>query len=830
MNKMVATEIEIVEEFCKYIKQKNYSAIGSSLSNSTFKIFQQFITVANALIANSDNELAKQFIHNIMVNKLVRSKINYYSETTDLIIKMTLDDLFKFLHSNPNRFKLYEILNLTNNYKLRELVVKAEDKYRNNVGPDYYTITDDIYDSVKKYAEDKRSMVFENVFELDIPSTLTKKILDIPMGSMDKVKIDNTDTDINNQLQLKLNKIPSDVVTFLIQSKLDGLSGLFKFDSHGKTQVKLFTRGAEGIEGGDISHLIPYIKNIPSGKKLKSILGNDKTIYVKGEIIMKKSVFSKNYPDASNARNTGTGIVNSDPAVSVAKLKKSKDLDFVAFELDENNSDKILENASIQNQKLIKYGFTPVLSKTISKSYINVENLDIELEEFIKKSQYVIDGIIIKAVNSYERLKTGKNPSNAFAFKKDKEGVETTVRSIDWNLSKLGIYNPTVNIVPVYIDGKYTEKATGHNYNYLIDNNIYPGASVKIVYAGSVIPYITGDKLPITEEHRNLIVANIETINYDINGNTVEPYKNFRFKTAKQIEITPIIYTKEFFAKEIFPNKLLSLSKTPGINMKYIGDALAKNISIIFEDDFDLVTEFENINSNCASVLYKFLMWDEQIIDSKSIFGSKNAVATRTNILKFIEKILMAPDESIVTGFNILGGSLSMKTIEKFMTVELGTSESSLYNIFKFSVNDKNEALLRFSRVNGIGAIKAKQFVDNSLLGFDFLTRINSIRKSKQIIKLETVVDNSEKVVFPKIQEIADAGRNFIMTGKREENIVNAIINSNGKIASNVSKKTKIGIYDDQQNAKQKAKKWKDKFKDNIEILTHDEFRKKYMS
>lgn len=830
MNKMDASEIEIVQEFCTYIKQKNYSAIGSSLRNSNFKIFQQFIAVANALIASSDNELAKQFIDNIMLNELVRSKINYYSETTDPIIKMTLDDLFKFLHSNPNKIKLYEILNLTNNYKLRELVVKAEDKYRNNVGPDYYTITDDIYDSVKKYAEDKRSMIFENVFELDIPSTLTKQILDIPMGSMDKVKIDNTDTDINNQLQLKLNKIPSDVNTFLIQSKLDGLSGLFKFDSHGKTQVKLFTRGREGIEGGDISHLIPHINYIPSGKKLAKILGNDKTIYVKGEIIMKKSVFSKNYPDASNARNTGTGIVNSDPAVSVAKLEKSKDLDFIAFELDENNSNKILEDALTQNEKLSKYGFTPVLSKIIAKSNINVENLDIELEEFIKTSQYIIDGIIIKAVNSYERLEAGKNPSNAFAFKKDKEGVETTVKSIDWNLSKLGIYNPTVNIIPVYIDGKYTEKATGHNYKYLIDNNIYPGAPVKIVYAGSVIPYITGDKSPITEEHRNLIVANIETIDYTINGNTVAPYKNFKFKTTKQIEITPIIYTKEFFAKEIFPNKLLSLAKTPGINMKNIGEAIARNISIIFEDDFDLVTEFENINSNCASVLYKFLMWNEEIIDSKSNFGSKNAVATRANIMKFIQKILMASDESIVTGFNILGGNLSMKTIKKFMTVELEGLKSSLYNILEFSANNKNEAMVRFSKVNGIGAIKAKQFVDNSSLGFDFLTHINSIRNSKQIIKVENVVDNSEKNVFPKIKKIADSGGNFIMTGKREQDIFDAINNSNGKMASSASNKTKIGIYEDEERAKHKANKWKAKFKDNIEILTHDEFRKKYMS
>jgi NAD-dependent DNA ligase len=820
---MNAATSKTIDDFCKCITDKNYSKLNTILNYKNFTVLQQFIVIANMLIQQQNNENAKQFIQNIMISQSIRSKINSYSETKKNIKKMTIDDIFKFLQTNPSGNKIDTIIESVDDIMLVKIIESAERKYRNTeIGSDIYIIEDDIFDRIKSYAENSRGLIFENIVNVmeDIPDSLTKVVLDIPMGSMDKVKLDSTDADFNRQLKLKLDKQGKNVNKFLIQSKLDGLSGLFKFDTKdGKTEAKFFNRGS-GTEGADISHLINYINYIPKAQDLLKSVGKNKTIYVKGEIIMKIDTFNKNYPDASNARNTGTGIVLSDPPVALDKLRKSRDLDFIAFELDEDRGDKLLDDAITQNEKLVSYGFKPVKSEINSREDVgSIEYLENKLEQFITTSEYTIDGIIVKAVTPYQRLEEG-NPTNAFAFKKDKEGVETTVTSIDWNLSKLGVYNPTINFTPINIDGKSTKKATGHNYKYLLDNNIYPGARAKVVYAGSVIPKITGNRLTvITDENRESIVSSIETLDYDVNGNTVEPYKNYKFKTSEKIEIIPKIYTKQFFANEIFPSKLLSLAKT--LDMKKIGPKTFEIIGAILQEKFTMSDSLDNINNNCAPALYTFLSWDSSLVDVIEDLGSDKASASRKNILTFIEKILTASDEKIASGFNILGGNLSTKTIQK-----LSELKSGLYNTLEFTSNEENktEALKELSNISGIGQITAVQFIKNSSIALEFLDRIHSIKKAKNITNVKEDNDKNPKRVYTEIQKVPDG--NFVMTGKRDKDIQKAIEDSGRKIASQVSGQTRIGIYAIGSEAK--ANRWKEKFP-SIITKSHDEFKEEYM-
>lgn len=820
---MNAVTTKTIHEFCECITGKNYSKLNKILTYENSKILEQFIIVANMLIEQQNNENAKQFIKNIMTNQFIRSKINSYSKAKKNIKKMMIDDIFKLLHTNPSADKIDIIIESIDTAMLVKIIEAAERKYRNpEIGPAIYIIKDDIFDRLKSYAENNKGLTFENIVNVmeDIPNSLSKVVLDVPMGSMDKVKLDSTGVDFNRQLQLKLNKQLKDVREFLIQSKLDGLSGLFKFDSKdGKSEVKFFNRGS-GTEGADISHLIPYINHIPKVEELLTIVGENKTIYVKGEIIMKIDTFINNYPGASNARNTGTGIVLSDPLVAIEKLKKSRDLDFVAFELDEDRDNKLLDDAITQNEKLLSYGFRPVKCEISSRDFVgNIENLENKLEQFITTSEYTIDGIIVKAVAPYKRLEEG-NPTNAFAFKKDKEGVETTVTSIDWNLSKLGVYNPTINFTPINIDGKSTKKATGHNYKYLLDNNIYPGAHAKVVYAGSVIPKITGNRLTvITDENRESIVSGIERLNYDVNGNSVEPYKNYKFKTSEEIEIIPKIYTKQFFANEIFPSKLLSLAKT--LDMKKIGPKTFEIIGVILQEKFTMSDSLDNINNNCTPALYTFLSWDSNIVDVIEDLGSDKASASRKNILTFIEKILTASDEKIAAGFNILGGNLSTKTIQKLSELKGG-----LYNTLEFTSNEENktEALKELSNISGIGQITAMQFIKNSSIALEFLNKIHSIKEEKNITNVKEDNDKKPKRVYIGIQNVPDG--NFVMTGKRDKDIRKAIEDSGRKIASQANGQTRIGIYANGSEAK--ANRWKEKFP-SIITKSHDEFKEQYM-
>ena len=108
------------------------------------------------------------------------------------------------------------------------------------------------------------------------------------MPSMDKVKPDSLSK------WLTTYKGP-----YVVSAKLDGVSALFVQNTEGN---KLYTRG-NGSVGQDISHLIPYIKTLPS-----STVSEDRV--VRGELIIRDSDFEEQFSkDKANARNMVSGLV-----------------------------------------------------------------------------------------------------------------------------------------------------------------------------------------------------------------------------------------------------------------------------------------------------------------------------------------------------------------------------------------------------------------------------------------------------------------------------------------------------------------------------------------
>ena len=124
------------------------------------------------------------------------------------------------------------------------------------------------------------------------------------MPSMDKIK---PDTNALANWQVKYSG------PYVLSCKLR-VSGLY-YAMDGKR--KLYTCG-NGKVGQDISHLLKDIK-IPDVKD----------VIVRGEFIIKKSVFESKYKSKfANARNLVAGIVNKK-----SKDSKSKDVEFIAYEV-----------------------------------------------------------------------------------------------------------------------------------------------------------------------------------------------------------------------------------------------------------------------------------------------------------------------------------------------------------------------------------------------------------------------------------------------------------------------------------------------------------------
>ena len=116
--------------------------------------------------------------------------------------------------------------------------------------------------------------------------------------------------------------------------------------------------------------------------------------------------------------------------------------------------------------------------------------LDITLEEFKKNSSYEIDGIIVSDLSDRHPVNKKGNPDYAFAFKKNINPTQTTVKQVIWTISKHGYLKTRVELESIELGGTTIKYATAFNAKYIYDNNIGPGTIVTIVRSGDVIPYI----------------------------------------------------------------------------------------------------------------------------------------------------------------------------------------------------------------------------------------------------------------------------------------------------------------------------------------------------
>jgi NAD-dependent DNA ligase len=257
---------------------------------------------------------------------------------------------------------------------------------------------------------------------------------------------------------------------YIIEDKLDGVSCLMVM-TNGK--IKLYTRG-DGEVGADISYLAQYFSTIPKGLS--------ETLSVRGELIMKKTVFKKKYDrDYANPRNMVAGRIGAKTV-----RKGLRDIEFVAYEV---VGEGIMDKPSEQLTHLDSLGFTTA-RREIAKSF-TVESLMETLVRFKDTTPYEIDGIIVQPNAPYERNTAG-NPDYAFAFKMrmGENVVEVPVVGVDWNVSKWGQLKPRVEIQPVQLQGVTITFATGFNAKFIVDNSIGPGAIIKVTRSGDVIPYI----------------------------------------------------------------------------------------------------------------------------------------------------------------------------------------------------------------------------------------------------------------------------------------------------------------------------------------------------
>ena len=215
-------------------------------------------------------------------------------------------------------------------------------------------------------------------------------------------------------------------------------------------------------------------------------------IVLRGEMIVSKDKFKEFSSIFKCPRSMVNGITNK-KITEQKDTKAMNSLDFVVFEVIEpklNPEDQFILAKSLKLNcvEWHKIGIKEFVSKIKGDILDSLPGKI--LSEYRQSYKYDIDGIIISSNIEYVLPKEG-NPEYSLAFKINQNGVVTTVKEVEWNVSKHGVLKPRLIFDKIKLGTSDVEKCTGFNGSFIFNNSLGPGAKIRVVLSGEIIPYIT---------------------------------------------------------------------------------------------------------------------------------------------------------------------------------------------------------------------------------------------------------------------------------------------------------------------------------------------------
>jgi DNA ligase (NAD+) len=483
---------------------------------------------------------------------------------------------------------------------------------------------------------------------------------------------------------------------------------------------------------------------------------------LRGEFVISKSIFLEKYSDKfANARNLVAGILNRKHMDD-----RINDVDFVIYEVIEPSLKpfeqvKLLERFNTKYNTKIFSSFNISDTKLLTNTFLSNKLID-----WRQKNIYDIDGLIVTHNEIYER--TNKNPKHSFAFKMilNDSIFETIVKDVLWKPSKDGYLKPRVQIEPVFIDGVKIEYATGNNAAFIISNKIGVGALVEIIRSGDVIPKIQRVVVPATT-----FKGPSSEYKYDWNETCIDFILTNKHENIDVIE------------KNI--GMFFNTLKIDGLNKG--------TISSLVSAGYDSIKKILKLNIN-----------DYLKLDG---FQIKKATKIYTNICNKIESADLC---TIMVASNMLGRGIGKETISSIL------KEYSNVLIDNLPIENKKEKLLQ---INGISLKTANLFLSNITLFLQFLEDLELTYKLEEYNNsINNNKNNNENNHI-----LAD--KTIVITGKRDNDLIDKIKKFGTKITTSVSKNTFVLIVDTYELKNNKTEKADEL---NIDIMTNNEFKQKY--
>lgn len=275
----------------------------------------------------------------------------------------------------------------------------------------------------------------------------------------------------------------------LIMLKYDGMSCEATYDSNGWLK-QVVTKG-DGSTGYDCTEKWLKCGKIPAHINVLEHRGD---IQIRFEAVVKKSEFHKLAElGYKNERNAASGIVKRQDSQFIEHV------DPIAYIVTYADANGLL----MSGNSLLMSGNTKEILKSFgwNENYIAGQWTanSFQVWQHICKTMtndrdalpYRIDGLVMYPNKPWFAVQTnGAEYTNMVALKLDALSAVTKVTRIDWRQRIDGELFPRVELEPVELDGTTVKAASGFNYGFLNDNDIWPGALVRIEKGGDIIPDI----------------------------------------------------------------------------------------------------------------------------------------------------------------------------------------------------------------------------------------------------------------------------------------------------------------------------------------------------
>ncbi len=537
-------------------------------------------------------------------------------------------------------------------------------------------------------------------------------------------------------------------IKYIVEPKFDGL-GISCVYENGAF-VRAVTRG-NGEEGETVTENLQTISDCkPVISQISTVdnYDNSEIFEIRGEVVMKKSVFSELNKKLkregkklfSTPRNAAAGSLRQ----LDSNITRERKLSIFFYETPLKASHDMFKTYSET------LNFFDAENIAHSKDYYkctSLEDVIVAIEKIAKMREdfdFDIDGAVIK-VNDYalrEKIgATGHHPRWAIAWKFPAIQVKTILEKVEWQVGRTGVLTPVAHLKDVMIDGVKVNRATLHNADYIAEKDLYIGDTVLLERSGDVIPKIL----------KSVYSNKTEKIEIP----TSCPVCNFL--TIKNEEEVALRCSNKN-CPQILKGKLEHFVSKKCLNIKGLGSEVCDDLI-----EKKLITRFADF-----SKIYTFTEKDWSEIKNFKIKSIEN-------VLSALDKSKMQPFWRIIHAMGISGvGEKTSKTIAKYYT-----------NFIEFSHISKN-SLENLQNIEDIGEKTAQEiihFVENSE-NQNLFTQLENIFQTN-IHKNNTSVNVSSKILENKKFVITGSFKNY----SRDE--LKEIIEMNGgSCMSAVSKKT----------------------------------------